>query len=277
YNDIGTIDGYFYEDENDGKTYLISKEQIHNYCHYGSSSGNGNCHNDYFQMASSSVIHLLKNFKEKYGLDYDKLAEYAILWLSFKLNKKPEHNFAKLNDFYNSYIENNKCYNDIIKDSVSMTYKKIIDTKKDLMDMDIKEISKFDGPFSILYYLYYGISDVVIDCGKNLITANSFVNQFNDLNNDPNNKENSSYNKLLSTLSNDYNNLKKLYKKKSCDFPDPPGLTPQTNPADNSVIVPGQTFGETSEGTSSNSSIASKLIPALSTFAIPVFLGVAYK
>ncbi|VEV57595.1 CIR protein PIR protein [Plasmodium vinckei vinckei] len=276
YKEFGTIDSYFYEEENNGTTSLISKGLIDNYCHYENKSGNGNCHNDYFEMTSSSVIHLINNLKGKCGLDFDKLAEYAILWLSFKLNKKPQHKFAKLNDFYNSHIENNKCYNDIIKDSPSMTYKKIIDTKKDLMN--IKEISKFDGPFSILYYLYYGISDVVIDCGENLKIANSFVNQFNDLNNDPNNKENSSYNKLLSTLSNDYNNLKKLYKKKSCDFPDPPGLTPQTSPVDNSVKVSGQTFGETSEGTSSNSLIASKLIPALLTFSvIPVFLGVAYK
>ncbi|KEG00573.1 hypothetical protein YYE_04402, partial [Plasmodium vinckei vinckei] len=159
YNDIGTIDGYFYENNQNGTASLIYKELIDNYCHYENKSGKNKC-NGYFEMTSSSVIHLINNLKEKCGLDYDKLAEYAILWLSFKLNKKPEHKFAKLNDFYNSYIENNKCYIDTIKDSTSMTYKEIINRKKDLMYMDIKEISKFDGLFSILYYLYYAISNV---------------------------------------------------------------------------------------------------------------------
>ncbi|VEV56659.1 CIR protein PIR protein [Plasmodium vinckei vinckei] len=276
YKEFGTIDSYFYEDINDGTTSLISKDVINNYCHYENKSGKNKC-NDYFEMTSSSVIHLLEKLKDKKGLDYDKLAEYAILWLSFKLNKKPQHKFAKLNEFYTKYIETNNDYNKKINDDDddSTTYKDIIDTKKDLIDMDIEEISKFDGPFSILYYFYYAISDVVVECEENLNIANSFVNQFKVLNNDSNNIENSSYNKILSTLSDDYNNLINNYDNiKSCNFLPPPELTPQKSPVGNS----GQHTTLSPEATPSNSSILNTVIPGLSTFfVIPVFFGIAYK
>ncbi|SCL87480.1 Plasmodium variant antigen protein Cir/Yir/Bir, putative, partial [Plasmodium chabaudi adami] len=193
YKEIGTIDGYFYEDENNGTTSLISKDVINNYCDYGSSSGNGKCQNDYLKMASSSVIHLLTNLK-KYGLENDKLAEYAILWLSFKLNKYTTNKFTKLIDFYNSYIVNNKYYNNKIKSNDSTTYKEIIDKIKDLMD--IKEISKFNDPFSILFYLYYQLDGGRPDCDTNLSLAKNFAQYFQEPNKDYNNIENSSYNKL---------------------------------------------------------------------------------
>ncbi|SCL87443.1 Plasmodium variant antigen protein Cir/Yir/Bir, putative [Plasmodium chabaudi adami] len=89
--------------------------------------------------------------------------------------------------------------------------------------------------------------------------------------------ENSSYNKLLSTLSNDYNNLKKIYGNKCTNFKSLPELTPQKIPVGNSAKGGEQMLGKTYEATSSSSSILNTVIPVLSTFAIPVFLGVAYK
>ncbi|VEV57605.1 CIR protein PIR protein [Plasmodium vinckei vinckei] len=233
-------------------------------------------------MTGSGVIYLLKDLKDKYNLENDQLAEYAILWLSYKLNKNPKNKFDKLSDFYKHHILKNNCYNGTIKGDENMTYKAIIEKKNDLMNMKIKDISKFYEALKTLCSMYSDCNKSELDCNNCSEKAKTFANQFKELNKDSKNIDNISYSQMISTLSNDYDNLKYIYDnnfKNECpNLPSFPELTPQTSPVDNSVKVPGQTFGETSEGTSSNSSIASKLIPALSTFSvIPVFLGVAYK
>ncbi|CAD2083964.1 CIR protein PIR protein [Plasmodium vinckei brucechwatti] len=283
YNDIITINGYFSEDKKGQLTVNTKYGSIHDYCHYENNSGK--C-NNYFEMASSGVIHLLKKLKDTHKLEDDKLAEYAILWLSYKLNQHSNHKnkSANLNDFYTKYIETNNDYNKKINGDGSPTYKEIINKKKDLMN--IKEIFHFDTPFSWLCYLYTMTKSEYWYCDFYLQHANSFADSFKLRYDKPNNKEGSSYRKLLSTISNDYGNLKKRCKK----FPPLPELTPQKRPeenlAQNPVEIPvknsgkdsGQILGHTSEATSSSSSILSTLIPGLSTFSvIPVFLGIAYK
>ncbi|CAD2107815.1 CIR protein PIR protein [Plasmodium vinckei] len=282
YKEISTINGYFSERNEGGLIVQRTKGPIDTYCHYGNKSGK--C-NGYFQMASSGVIHLLKKLKGMSGLECDKLAEYAILWLCYKLNIKPNNNFTDLNKFYNQYIVNNNSYNEKINGSNGLTYKEIIDKKKNLINTN--EISKFYVPFHILFSFY------------NLINANNknwtyyshypklFANKFEELNNDSKNIEVISYNKMLSTLSDDYNNLKNKYGKNiPLDFPSIPKIVPIKDSAQNLVEIPvdnsgkssGQTFVQTPEVTSSDSSISTTLIPALSTFSvIPVFLGIAYK
>ncbi|CAD2083593.1 CIR protein PIR protein [Plasmodium vinckei brucechwatti] len=288
YKDINTINGYFTETKQNGISIQSTNPIIDTYCHYGKNQGKGKCH-DYYQRASSGVIYLLKNLK-KYGLEDDKLAEYAILWLRYKLNRTAPYHNIKLNEFYNKYIETNKDYNEKIKDndSDSMTHKEIIDTKKNLMD--IKEMTNFSYPFSILIYLYNATNANNLDCKKYSNSASEFANRFKELNNDPNNIEGSSYNKILSTISKDYDNL-----KKKCDkFPSLPKIEPKNGIAQNPVASPvvnpaqihveksgqssRQIFGETPEVISSSSSILSTLIPGLSVVSvIPVFLGIAYK
>ncbi|CAD2102124.1 CIR protein PIR protein [Plasmodium vinckei petteri] len=282
YRAISTINGYFYEEKQNGATIQKTEKIIHDYCHYGKASGNGNC-SDYFQKASSGVIHLLKKLKGVSGLECDKLGEYAILWLSYKLLIKPKNNGVNLNHFYTNYIVKNNDYNNKIKDNDndSLTYKAIIDTKKDLMN--IKKITEFSYPFSILFYLYNVIKGNSLDCKKYPNYANNFAKQFEELSKDSNNIEGSSYNKMLSTLSNDYNNLKKIYdNKNSCNFPPLPEIKPKKKPSENPAEISGRGFeqisGQTSEVISSSSSISTTLIPGLSVVsAIPVFLGIAYK
>ncbi|CAD2092379.1 CIR protein PIR protein [Plasmodium vinckei lentum] len=282
YKAINTINGYFTETlVLDSVIFQKDNGIIHNYCHYGNNSGKGKCH-DYSQKASSGVIYLLKTLKDNCDLEYDKLAEYAILWLYFKLNKKPKNNGVNLNHFYNNYIVKNKDYNNKIKDD-DLSYKEIIDKKKDLMDMNINEISKFNTPFNILFSLYNVIKNNNLDCKKYSSYPNMFASKFEELSKDSNNIEGSSYNKMLSTLSDDYNNLKTKYdNKNSCIFPPLSIIEPQKSSAQNTVVNSGknsgQVLGEASEVTSSSSSILSTLIPTLSTFSvIPVFLGIAYK
>ncbi|CAD2100764.1 PIR protein CIR protein [Plasmodium vinckei] len=242
YEEINTINRYFGVD--DTGNVVFSSEPIHKYCHYGNTTGKGNC-SDYLEMASSGVIYVLKTLKEKYNLEYDKLAEYAILWLRYKLNQKHPYYKTQLNEFYTNHIVKNKDYNEKIKDndSDSMTYKEIIDTKKDLMD--IKEMTKFSYPFKILLLLYDKNKKISGNCAH-LDNAKKFADEFGKLNKDYNNIEGSSYNKMLYILSDDYNNL----KNKCTDFPPLPKIKTTPN----------------------------KLIPVLSTFSvIPVFLGIAYK
>ncbi|CAD2110876.1 PIR protein CIR protein [Plasmodium vinckei petteri] len=246
YKDINTINGYF--DVRDGGNVVHSKGPIHKYCPYYNTLGENYCFY-YHQMATSGVINLVENLM-KYDLDYDKLAEYAILFLSYKLNENPEYSVRKLNDIYTKNIEKNEYYNNKIKVN-GLTCKEIINRKKNLMNMNINEISKFNEAFSILCKLYNGIINNKLDCTKYPSYPENFANKFKELNDDSNINGNNSYSKLLSTLSDDYNHLKNKYgNDKSCNFlPIPKVKTPP-----------------------------SKLIPVLSTFSvIPVFLGIAYK
>ncbi|SCL94559.1 Plasmodium variant antigen protein Cir/Yir/Bir, putative, partial [Plasmodium chabaudi adami] len=164
YKEFATIDGYFYVDEDDGSNTQVTNQAIHNYCYYGDKELEKDKCSGYYEMTSSGVIYLLENLKKKCNLDDDKLAEYAILWLSYKLKIKENNLVKKLSDFYDSYIETNDCYNNKINGNDGLTYKAIIDKKKDLMDMNISEIFKLEAPFNILYYLYHEISDKHSDC-----------------------------------------------------------------------------------------------------------------
>ncbi|CAD2095013.1 CIR protein PIR protein [Plasmodium vinckei] len=243
YSEFNKIDSYFCEKKlKGGGTSEHTNKSIRNYCPYYSSLGYNYCMN-YLQMASSGVINLLENLK-KYDLEYDKLAEYAILFLSYKLKQHSQLKSTKLDHFYTKHIENNNYYNTKINGDGSPTYKEIINKNKDLMNTN--EISKFNDPFSILVLLYNEIKKRDMDCTKCSTKANEFVQNFEKLNDDSNINGNASYSKLLFTLSDDYNNL----KNKCPNFQSLPEI--KTPP--------------------------SKLIPVLSTFSvIPVFLGIAYK
>ncbi|CAD2094935.1 CIR protein PIR protein [Plasmodium vinckei petteri] len=243
YSVFNKIDGEFGEKADKSE---FANGSITRYCpHHKDSDGYGYCLS-YLEMARSGVINLLENLKDKNGLEYDKLAEYAILFLSYKLNQHSYHKWTNLNNFYTNHIEKNNDYNKKIKDNGSPTYKEIIDKKKDLMNMNIKERSKFNVLFSILFSFYNEIKKNNKDCTNLSQKANEFVQNFEKLNDDSNINGNASYSKLLFTLSDDYDNL----KNKCPNFPPLPKV--KTPP--------------------------STLIPGLSVVSvIPVFLGIAYK
>ncbi|SCL87219.1 Plasmodium variant antigen protein Cir/Yir/Bir, putative [Plasmodium chabaudi adami] len=270
YREFATIDEYFYV-TNEGQVRVDTQhESILQYCNYENTSGKYTC-DDYFQLTICSVIHLLKNYK-KYKLEDDKFAEYVILWLSYKLNTVEDKCATNLNDFYTNHIEKNECYNKNINGDDNITYKKIIDKIKDLMN--IKEISKFNGLFSILFYLYYLFHGERLNCQQNLDLAKNFAYIFEDLIKDPNNIKGSLYTQILSTLSDDYNILINKYGENKCtNFKSLPELTPQKIPVGDSE----QPIVLSPEATPSSSSILNTVIPVLSTFAIPVFLVVSYK
>ncbi|CAD2096462.1 CIR protein PIR protein [Plasmodium vinckei brucechwatti] len=283
YKAIITINDYFFENKQGQLIVPNNNRSIHDYCHYGSNTGKGNC-SGYFEMAGSGVIHLIKKLKDTHNLEYEQLAEYAILWLSYKLNIYTKNNTPKLNDFYTKYIETNKHYNEKINGD-GPTYKAIIDKKKNLMYTN--DVYYLNHPFSLLCNLYKMINEGYTYCNFYLGYANLFADSFKKRNEHSNNKEGSLYNKILSTLSDDYTNVKNIYHSKKCtSFPSIPEIKHKKRPVENSVkgslesSANGseQILGYTPEGTSSNSSISTTLIPGLSVVSvIPVFLGIAYK
>ncbi|SCL86159.1 Plasmodium variant antigen protein Cir/Yir/Bir, putative, partial [Plasmodium chabaudi chabaudi] len=170
----------------------------------------GHCAN-YVEFLSSAVLLLLKYFKVVDDLNNDKLAEYTILWLGYKLNQYPHENITTLNDFYTKHIKTNTYYNEKITNaSDSNTYMGIIDKKQYLMNVDVNTISNFYEAFGILCKIYYELGDEGTKCEKCYKHAEDFVKKFEILNDDSNNTDGSPYRQILSTLSTDYNNLKNI-------------------------------------------------------------------
>ncbi|ETB58000.1 hypothetical protein YYC_04776 [Plasmodium yoelii 17X] len=68
-----------------------------------------------------ALLTLLNGIDNNEHLEGDKLVEYAILWLSYKLNQKKENGISRLNDFHTGHIKENDCYNkNIATDSSSV-------------------------------------------------------------------------------------------------------------------------------------------------------------
>ncbi|CDU16194.1 PIR protein [Plasmodium yoelii] len=123
------------------------------------------------------------------------------------------------------------------------SYENILNQKKHFLSMDSNIISNFYKAFKLLCEMYTNFDEDNQTCKEYLEDNNEFISKYENLKKDPNINKDNSYNQLLSILLNDYNNL-----KNKCN------------------------------GTSSFSSIASKLFIVLSIFgAIGIFLGISYK
>ncbi|VTZ70664.1 CIR protein [Plasmodium chabaudi chabaudi] len=258
---INGIEKLIVVNENDSGVYFSPNNLLKAYCTGKVNGQTGICFS-YADMISSSVLFLLKLLETSYDYeDYlknDKLAEYAILWLSYKLNKYPQNKITTLNDFYTKHIEKNKYYNEeITKSSDKKTYKDIIDRKHDLMNIGIKDMSKFYEALKSLCDMYNELDKDNQDCGNCSQKANEFVAIFEKLNGNSDITGNSSYRQILYTLSTDYDDFKNNFAKKCSSYSDIPALSAIKTPL---ILL-----------------IARKLIPVLLAFAIPIFLGIAYK
>ncbi|SCL89540.1 CIR protein, partial [Plasmodium chabaudi adami] len=261
---INVIDKFFSVKQKNSVDVIEHYNLINTYCPFKNTPRKNECHS-YEEMVSSAVIYLLKYFEFDY--DYkddfknDKIADYAILWLSYKLKQNPQNRINRLNDFYTKHIEANGQYNTKITTvSDNKTYRNIIDKKKDLMDMDINDIFKFYVPFKSLCNMYNELdkeNQDYQDCANCSQKANEFVVSFEKLNEDPNITGNSSYRKILYTISTDYDDFKNYFAEKCSGYTDLPTLSAIKTPL---ILL-----------------IERKLIPVLLAFAIPIFLGIAYK
>ncbi|SCL89193.1 Plasmodium variant antigen protein Cir/Yir/Bir, putative, partial [Plasmodium chabaudi adami] len=256
---------------------------------------NGNCE-EICEKISAGFIWLLITFEHLCDdvcsdIENEKHAEYAILWLNSKLNQISNEEFTTLNDFYTKYIKDNKEHVD---------YKDHLDNKINSMDINIKDTSNIYEAFEILCNMYTVYNENDKKCTNCSQNAEKFVQKIEEFNKDSSITVNNSYSKMLSILSNDYNCLKDHYANdcnECSNIPNFPEINSKKGSPHNSVdksghnrtqdnvdtSVPSSLEGRAdnslhaSEFTSSSSSVASKLIPVLSIFAISFFLGIAYK
>ncbi|CXJ30226.1 BIR protein [Plasmodium berghei] len=264
--------------------YKINDDQ-----HFKQYCSNQKCDKDIDKINAGCLL----LFNELFGSTYSfnnhaknniDVVYYIIIWLSYMLSLKSHDTVTNLNDFYNQYININEKYKQSITGVTGYnSYKEIIDKKMDLLNMDIKDISKFYAPFKLLYEMYTNFHESTSNCKTCSKNANQFVEKYKKLNEDSNNNDSSPYRKILSILSTDYNNLKNKCKDvNDSDFPTLPNIkTPQNgtkSSTQTSEQHSGQISGQISEDPSSSSSIGNKLFTVLSIFgAIAFFLGISYK
>ncbi|SCL86187.1 CIR protein [Plasmodium chabaudi adami] len=222
----------------------------------------------YSETVISAFIYLQETLKSNYSpeeLESDKLAQYAILWLSYKMNQHPSVS-SGINDIYNNFKKYN--YWNLNHNNYIEQIKKYV---------DIKDMSKLHEAFILLCNMYTEIDENKSNCTKFSQKASEFVKKFEILNDDLNHIKGSPYSQILLTLSKDYDNFKNCCNKKkgeSCDFPSLPPIKPTKSSTRNTV----EASVQLSEYKPSSSSVENTLIPVLSIFvAIPMFLGIAYK
>ncbi|VTZ79793.1 PIR protein [Plasmodium yoelii] len=208
---------------------------------------------------------------------------YIIIWLSYKLNQKTYEEITDLNDFYKKCIENNTHYTDCKQGGQDCSgslnsntgynnYKEIINVRKGLLSTNIEKMSKFYDAFKLLCNVYTEFNEKNTISKESLENAKKFVEKYNELSKYSDNTEDDSYYQVLSTLSNDYINLKQYCDSNSIDCNNIPPLTP-TETAENGM----QSYEKICDDTPSFS-IVKKLILALLIFsAITIFLGIFFK
>ncbi|CDR19174.1 YIR protein, partial [Plasmodium yoelii] len=178
------------------------------------------------------------------------IVQYILIWLSYVLSLIESDETDNRTSFYNKYINGGDKYNKNIDDVTAYkNYKDLIDKNNYILSMDMSIISKLYDAFSTLCDICIGVNGESSNCDNYLEKVKKFVEIYDEFNEDYNNGKDSPYNQLLSTLSNDYNNLKNV-----CNgFPSLPTY-PRRLIIKNTLISIGFIF-----------------------VAVSIFLGIAYK
>ncbi|ETB63513.1 hypothetical protein YYC_00037 [Plasmodium yoelii 17X] len=250
---------------------FINKKNFDEYC------TNDKCSNNIEKINAGCLFLFDAFFKDSSAFSYYtknniNIVEYIIIWLSNMLSLIEDKENNSRNFLYTTYINNDKYTNPISGvEGHYNSYKDLLD-KKNIMNMDMKIISKLYDAFNTLCMLYIEFNANKSDCNKYLKYADEFVEKYKKLNNVYDINKDNPYYKLLSTLSNDYNNLKKECTSNVVNCKNFPSLPTIEN---NHHI---ESSGLISEDASSSSSITNKLFIVLSIFgAIAFFLGISYK
>ncbi|VTZ80336.1 PIR protein [Plasmodium yoelii] len=241
---------FFSDTLDEGEYKFKEKNFLDSYCN------NYKCEGD-LDKINAGFYFLLNQFfwssESSYNVQNNiNVVDYIIIWLSYMLNLKStqDDTITNLNNFYKVYIENHQRYKSFIE---------VINKKKELMNISNDKVSKLYNLFKILCEMYTKIDEDKKKCNNYLNDDNEFFDEYRKLLTDSDTDNgNSYYNQLLSTLSTNYNKLKNECKQISS-------------------FQPKETM-QSSEDTSSSSSIGNKLISVLSIFgAIGFLLGISYK
>ncbi|VTZ82035.1 PIR protein [Plasmodium yoelii] len=275
-----TLRKYLPDDSSNSTTSDINKlGNAKNYCS-NEESGDTECKTD-LDNINAGCLWLLEQLFVKNSKNISTV-EYIIIWLSYKLNQKKYDGINNLNDFYKKYIENNRhytnckqggqdCSGSLSSNTGYNNYKEIINKRKSLLNINIKNMSKIYDAFKLLCNMYTELNANSTISEESLGNAKNFVKKYKELNDDSTINGDGSYKQVLSTLSIDYINF-----KSSCAD------------SDDCNKIPSLTSSETEENGMQSSknicddtpslSIAKKLILALLIFStISIFLGIFFK
>ncbi|SCL85998.1 Plasmodium variant antigen protein Cir/Yir/Bir, putative, partial [Plasmodium berghei] len=154
---------------------------------------------------------------QKCDSDLEKINAACLFYM---LNLKKNERNKNLEYFNKIYINNDKYQTSIDKVGDCSNYKDLIDKKKYFLDISNENMSKIYNLFKILCNMYTDFDKKNPDCAKYIPKANEFVKNYQELYGDSSITEDSPYYKLLSTLSNDYDNFKKECSDANCkDIP----------------------------------------------------------
>ncbi|ETB57299.1 hypothetical protein YYC_04807 [Plasmodium yoelii 17X] len=269
---------------------LNTLSSFNKYCSNEGSEGNTECNTELDKinagclwLIEQSIVNNINSLSKE---EVNSFIIYIMIWLNYMLNLKKDGKINDINGFYTKYIENNTHYTKCNKGNKDCNitlnektgyknFKENIDKRKDLLNINFEDISKFYNAFKSLCNLYSECNGSKPDCDKCSKYADEFVEQYNKLNKPYDVTEDCSYNQVLSTLSTDYDNFKKEYNNvQNCKS----SPLPTIEKTQISVKSSEETPAPNSEDTAQSPSIGNKLFIVLSIFAaIPIFLGIAYK
>ncbi|CDS44073.1 uncharacterized protein PY17X_1200171 [Plasmodium yoelii] len=196
----------------------------------------GNCSSDELKIIAGFIM--LLNMLGDDKTDGEKLVEYAILWLSYKLNQKKENEMTILNDFYTDNIKTNSCYKEHITDSGENINKDVIEKKMKSMNMNIKDISNFYDPFKSLCNMYSELDpEKNTECKKCLENAGEFFEKYEKLKNTFDITKGVSYSQLWSNLSIDYMIFENAYNSFRCNNVSSVVACPRSSVTKNTLIT----------------------------------------
>ncbi|ETB56464.1 hypothetical protein YYC_05609 [Plasmodium yoelii 17X] len=261
-DELGTNGEYQFKTENFLDSYCVS-----NSCDTAFEKINGGClylFNKFF--GSSELFNSVANSNIN-------VVDYILIWLSYMLNLKEQPgNDSNLQFFYKTTINNDKYQTSINGVTGYKNYKNLIDKKTYFLDMNRNIIFNFYKAFKLLCEMYAEFDDKTPYCAKSSENAKQFVKKYREMSENSDITNNDSYNQLLSTLSKDYDNFKNKYNNNNQCFKSSP--LPKIENTENSA----QQILQSSEDTSSSSSITTRLFTVLSIFgAIAFLLGISYK
>ncbi|EAA18897.1 putative yir3 protein, partial [Plasmodium yoelii yoelii] len=268
-----------------GKYQFKDDNFLNNSCNNNNFLNNYSCNNNNFKneldRISAGCLYLLDEFIKDCGVnpsplkDNINIVDYIMIWLSYMLNLGKSEEEDNIQGFYIEYIHDCNKYNKKINELTDYdNYKKLLDKKNDVLNMDSKIVPKFYKAFKSLCEMYTEFDENKEDCTNYSEKADKFIKQYEELYNDYNSNKDSSYKQVLCTLSTDYDNL----IKKCNDNKPLPEIDKTKIPENCFEEISEQLYAQGSEVTLSESSLASKLIPVLLILAaIPIFLGIAYK
>ncbi|EAA17539.1 uncharacterized protein PY17X_0844601 [Plasmodium yoelii] len=222
---INEIDNYFDNyPKSSGEHYM---NILNTYC------PDDTCSSDEQRIISGFIM--LLNMIDNENIDSEKLVDYAILWLSYKLNQKTQNGTTKIYDFYTENIETNSCYKGNIPNNNKVN-KDVIENKIKSMNMNIKDISNFYDAFKSLCNMCSEIS-ANGKCKTCLENAGEFFEKCEKVKNVFDITKGSSYLQLWLSLSKDYKEFESNYNSLWCNNVPSVVACPRSSVTTNTLIT----------------------------------------